>query len=139
MIEDDWLQRDLEPARPVQTLRHVSYDTTLARPFELADGSSMTALEAQWELLDRGRKYAEDRGLACIGGDDVGREVLRRVESMHTGLEADPGSLAGQVAWLAKHPLIHGYSDRPGPAGAATPLAATAFTAPTPHHHTRRD
>src|SRR3546814_6976545 len=92
MIEDDWLQRDLVPARPVQTLRHVSYDTTLARPFELADGSSMTALEAQWELLDRGRKYAEDRGLDCIGGDDVGREVLRRWDSVLTGLEADPGS-----------------------------------------------
>ena len=32
MIEDDWLPRDLLPARPVQTLRHVSYDMTLQRP-----------------------------------------------------------------------------------------------------------
>src|SRR3546814_20016730 len=96
MIEDDWLQRDLEPARPVQTLRHVSYDTTLARPFELADGSSMTALEAQWELLDRGRQYAEDRGLDCIGGDDVGREALRRRASVPPGPEAEPGTLTGK-------------------------------------------
>src|SRR3546814_11531888 len=115
MIEDDWLQRDLVPARPVQTLRHVSYDTTLARPFELADGSSMTALEAQWELLDRGRKYAEDRGLACIGGDDVGREVLRRWESVPTGLEADPGSRPVPVDWLANPPRPDGHPPRPRP------------------------
>src|SRR3546814_15926520 len=74
----------------------------------------MTAVGPQWELLDRGRKYAEDRGLDCIGGDDVGREVLRRWESVLTGLAADPGSLAGQVAWLAKHRLIDGYRERHG-------------------------
>src|SRR3546814_16462915 len=116
MIEDDWLQRDLVPARPVQTLRHVSYDTTLARPFELADGSSMTALEAQWELLDRGRKYAEDRGLDCIGGDEVGRGVLRRWESVPTGLEADPGSPAGPVHRHGNPRLNDGSPLRTGPA-----------------------
>ena len=62
MIEDDWLTRDLLPAKPVQALRHVSYDITLARPIELADGSSITALEAQWELYDRARKFAEEHG-----------------------------------------------------------------------------
>src|SRR5690606_28287501 len=35
MIEDDWLTRDLVPARPVQALRQVSYDLTLSRPIEL--------------------------------------------------------------------------------------------------------
>jgi proteasome accessory factor A len=112
MIEDDWLQRDLVPLRPVQTLRHVSYDLTLSRAFELTDGTSITALEAQWELLDRGRKYAEDRGLECIGGDDVGGEVLRRWEAVLTGLETDPSSVAAQVDWVAKHRLIDGYRER---------------------------
>jgi proteasome accessory factor A len=112
MIEDDWLRRDLLPARPVQALRQVSYDLTLARPIELADGTSMTALEAQWEYLDRGRKYAEDRGLECIGGDEVGRDVLQRWEAVLTALETDPGTLAGQVDWVAKHRLIDGYRTR---------------------------
>ncbi|MDP1819991.1 MAG: depupylase/deamidase Dop [Acidimicrobiales bacterium] len=112
MIEDDWLRRDLLPARPVQALRQVSYDLTLARPIELADGSSMTALEAQWEYLDRARKYAEDRGLACVGGDEVGRDVLQRWEAVLTGLETDPGRLAGQVDWVAKRRLIDGYRTR---------------------------
>ncbi len=112
MIEDDWLRRDLVPARPVQTLRRVSYDLSLAEPFELVDGSSITALEVQWEYLDRARKLAEERGLECIGGDEVGREVLRRWEHVLTGLETDPGSLAGQVDWVAKHRLIDGYRER---------------------------
>jgi proteasome accessory factor A len=114
MIEDDWLRRDLVPARPVQTLRKVSYDLTLAEPIELVDGSTITALEAQWEYLDRARKLAEERGLECIGGDDVGQEVLRRWEQVLTGLETDPGSLAGQVDWVAKHRLIDGYRERHG-------------------------
>jgi proteasome accessory factor PafA2 len=112
MIEDDWLTRDLLPAKPVQALRHVSYDTTLARPIALADGSSITALEAQWELYDRARKFAEEHGLACIGGDDVGNEVLRRWEQVLTGLETDPSTLSGQVDWIAKHRVLDGYRER---------------------------
>jgi len=112
MIEDDWLHRDLVPLKPVQALRHVSYDVTLQRPFELADGGSITALEVQWELLDRARKLAEDRGLECIGGDDVGTEVLERWEAVLTALETDPGRAAGQIDWVAKHRLIDGYRQR---------------------------
>ncbi|MFL6204952.1 MAG: depupylase/deamidase Dop [Acidimicrobiales bacterium] len=114
MIEDDWLTRDLLPARPVQALRQVSYDVSLERPIELADGSSITALEAQWELFDRAKKYAEEHGLDCIGGEDVGREVLARWEAVLTGLETDPMSLSGQVDWIAKHRLLDGYRERHG-------------------------
>jgi proteasome accessory factor A len=114
MIEDDWLRRDLLPARPVQTLRRVSYDLTLAEPIELANGSRMTALEVQWEYLDRARKLAEERGLDCIGGDEVGHEVLRRWETVLTGLETDPSTVADQVDWVAKHRVIDGYRERHG-------------------------
>ena len=114
MIEDDWLTRDLLPARPVQALRQVSYDLTLRQPIELADGSSITALEAQWELFDRAKKFAEEHGLDCIGGDDVGRDVLTRWEAVLTGLETDPMTLAAQVDWIAKHRLIDGYRERHG-------------------------
>jgi proteasome accessory factor PafA2 len=112
MIEDDWLTRDLLPAQPVQALRQVSYDVSLARPIELADGSSITALDAQWELYDRARKFAEEHGLECVGGDEVGQEVLRRWEEVLTGLETDPSTLAGQVDWIAKQRLLDGYRER---------------------------
>jgi len=114
MIEDDWLTRDLVPARPVQALRQVSYDLTLARPIELADGSSITALEAQWELHTRARKFAEERGLDCVGGAEVGEEVLGRWEAVLTALETDPGLLADQLDWVAKHRLLDGYRERHG-------------------------
>src|SRR3984893_10112644 len=107
MIEDDWFakaaDRDLTLALPVQAMRRVSYDLGLTRPIELADGRLMTALELQWEHLDLARKYAEDRGLESVGGEEIGRAILRRWERVLSGLESDPMSLADQVDWVAKY------------------------------------
>jgi proteasome accessory factor PafA2 len=113
MIEDDFLPREFAFASPVGALRRVSYDLTLQRPLALADGTSVTALEVQWELLTRARKYADDVGLECVG-EAVGAEVLRRWEAVLTGLETDPSSLANQLDWVAKHRLIDGYRERHG-------------------------
>ena len=112
MIEDDFLPRDFVFVAPVQTLRRVSYDLTLRRPLELVDGSTVTALEVQWELFDRAKKFSEEHGLETIGGDEVGGEVLRRWEAVLTGLESDPSTLADQIDWIAKHRLIDGYRER---------------------------
>ena len=111
MIEDDVLTRDLTYASPVWALRQVSYDLSLSAALPMADGTSMTALEVQWELYDQARKYADERGVACIG-EASGAEVLDRWEQVLTGLETDPGSLAGQLDWVAKHRLIDGYRQR---------------------------
>ena len=67
MIEDEFLPRDLTLAAPVAALRKVSYDLSLRQPLDLADGTTMTAIEMQWEYLDRAKKYAEEQGLECIG------------------------------------------------------------------------
>jgi len=123
MIEDDWLGpagpaggrgRDLTLVSPVQALRKVSADLTLHQPLELASGQTMTALAIQWELFDLSRKYADDRGLACLGGEEVGQEVLRRWEHVLADLEADPAKLAGQLDWIAKHELLSAYRERHG-------------------------
>jgi proteasome accessory factor A len=112
MIEDDYFgDVDLTLAAPVQSMRKVSYDLTLAKPLELADGRSMTALEMQWELLDLAKKYAEDRGLEAVD-DEVGRDVLDRWESTLSSLEVDPTSLVRQLDWVAKHQLIDAYRSR---------------------------
>jgi proteasome accessory factor A len=116
MIEDDWFtkagDRDFTLASPVQAMRRVSYDLSLTRPIELADGRTMTALEMQWEHLDLARKYAEDRGLESVGGDEIGHDILRRWERVLTGLEADPMSLATQLDWVAKYRVVNGYRER---------------------------
>ena len=113
MIEDDWFgERDFTLEAPVAAMRKVSYDMSLRNPLTLADGSTMTALEMQWEYFDMARKYAEDRGLESIGPS--GPEVLRRWEGVLTGLETDFMSLADQLDWVAKYRLINGYRERHG-------------------------
>jgi proteasome accessory factor A len=123
MIEDDALPRELLFNAPVWALRRVSYDLTLRQPLELVDGTTITALEVQWELFDRARKYAESVGLACVD-DAVGHEVLRRWESVLTALEDDPMALADQLDWVAKYRLVSGYRERHGLAWDDPRLAA---------------
>jgi proteasome accessory factor A len=117
MIEDDWFSRngrDYTLATPVRSMRQVSYDLTLAQTLTLASGRHMTALEIQWEHLELARKYAEDVGLVTVGGDDVGKEILRRWEEVLTGLEADPMGLANRLDWVAKYRMVSGYKERHG-------------------------
>jgi proteasome accessory factor A len=74
----------------------------------------MTALEIQWEHLELARKYAEDVGLVTVGGDEVGKEILRRWEEVLTGLEADPMGLANRLDWVAKYRMVSGFKERHG-------------------------
>ena len=114
MVEDEFLPREFVFVAPVQTLRRVSYDLSLRRPIELADGSTITALEVQWELFDRAKKYGEEFGYECIGGDEIGASVVRYWETVLHGLETDPMTLATQLDWVAKYRLIDGYRERHG-------------------------
>ena len=114
MVEDEFLPKEWRFAAPVAALRQVSRDVTLRRPVELAGGGSATALEVQWEYFDRAKKYADAFGLDCVGGADVGDDLLRRWESVLHGLETDPSTLATQLDWVAKHRLLSGYADRHG-------------------------
>ncbi len=113
MIEDDApMGRDLALATPVQAIHQVSADLSLRRPLELADGSTATALEMQWELFTAARRYAKERDLESIGGETVGNLVLDRWETVLHGLETDPESLADQLDWVAKLRIMQGYQDR---------------------------
>ncbi len=111
MAEDEQLPREFHFQAPVRAMRQVSYDLELGQPLELVDGTTVTALEVQWELLDRARKYAESHGLESVG-EEAGRATLERWEAVLTGLEADPSSLADQVDWVAKRRILDGYRER---------------------------
>jgi proteasome accessory factor A len=118
MIEDGFIDRDFTLTSPVKAIRAVSHDPSLQGTLELAsDGSRMTAVEFQWEFLDRAKKYAEAYGLEYCGGDDVGRDVLRRWEEILTDLETasktgDFTALDGRLDWVTKHRIMQGYVDR---------------------------
>lgn len=111
MIEDDYLAQEFRFAQPVPTMRNISYDTTLTQAHELADGSTVTALEVQWSLFARAKEYASIRGLQAVN-PEVGLEVLSLWESVLSGLESDPLSLADQLDWVAKLRLLEAYRER---------------------------
>jgi proteasome accessory factor A len=95
-------------------MHQVSADLSLSRPLRRADGSSITALEIQWEIFAAARRYAKERGLEVIGDEPVGEMILDRWEAVLHGLETDPGSLVHQLDWVAKRNLIEAYRDRHG-------------------------
>jgi Pup amidohydrolase len=113
MIEDEAVGDDWLLANPVPAIRQVSHDPSLKRTIMLRDGRRATAIEVQWGLLERARKYEQTHGLACVGAD-VGADVLTRWEAVLEGLERDPSSVADSVDWVAKQRLITGYADRHG-------------------------
>ncbi|MBC8364486.1 MAG: proteasome accessory factor PafA2 [Actinobacteria bacterium] len=113
MVDDDFIHREVRFVDPVRALQEVSRDQGLTRALELADGTTATAIELQWDLLEQGRKYVEERGDESIGGP-VAHEVLDRWADVLATLEEDPGSLVGVVDWVTKRHIIDGYRDRHG-------------------------
>ncbi len=113
LVEDQALPREILFAAPVAAMREVSTDLTLGQPLEMADGTSATALDIQWELYAACRSYIESHGTDNVGGD-VAIDVLNRWESVLGSLESDPMVLAEQIDWVAKYRLLNGYRERHG-------------------------
>ena len=113
MIEDDQLGDDLLLADPVSAIRRISHDPTLRRAVTMRDGRRATALEIQWGLLERARKYEQTHGLESVDAE-VGADVLARWDAVLTGLEADPSSVGHWVDWVAKQRLVDGFRERHG-------------------------
>ncbi len=113
MIEDDFdAGHDLTLANPVTAMRAVSRDPDLETLVELASGEKMTAVELQWELFGLARKYAEDRGLACLGEDEDRRDGARPVGARAAG----PRDRAG----VPRRPSSTGWRS----AGSSTPTGS---------------
>ncbi|MFM7062169.1 MAG: depupylase/deamidase Dop [Actinomycetes bacterium] len=113
MVEDDVLDHALRLARPVPAMHAVSRDLGLGQLLELEDGRRMTALDLQWQLLAAARAHAAGGGLDVVGPDVVD-DVLVRWESVLSGLESDPLTLADQLDWVAKYRLFSAYRERHG-------------------------
>ncbi|MFM7718407.1 MAG: depupylase/deamidase Dop [Actinomycetota bacterium] len=108
MIEDAFLP-DLSLETPVAALRRISADPTCHERVALRDGRRLTAIQLQWEYLERAAKYVEQEGAA--EGD---AEVLARWEDVLGRLEDDPSGLHRELDWVAKHRLVEAYRERDG-------------------------
>jgi proteasome accessory factor A len=113
MIEDDQMGDDLVLGNPVAAIRQVSHDPSLRRTIMFRNGRRATALEIQWALLERARKYERSHGLEAVG-ETVGTEALQWWETILQGLESDPGTVADVVDWVAKQRLVDAYAERHG-------------------------
>ena len=107
MIEDGVVFRDLTLENPIRAIREISHDTSCRRIVRLANGRELSALDIQWEYLDRTLRYTRSVGFPP--------EVQRAVEMWEhllTGLEKDPLSLEREVDWVAKYHLIERYKKK---------------------------
>jgi proteasome accessory factor A len=109
MIERDVVFRDLSLENPIRAIREVSHDMTCRRKIKLANGRELSALDIQWEYLDRAMRFARSPGFP----PEV-QTAIDRWEHLLTGLEKDPMTLDREVDWVIKHRLLERYSDRRG-------------------------
>jgi len=111
MIEDDAFEPKLAFRAPVQTLRNVSHDVTLGRALRLYDGSTVTALEVQAQIIESAERYLESHGPEGAGGDDA-YKVLAAWKDVVETLERNPMELADRLDWVAKKKLLDAYRER---------------------------
>lgn len=109
MIERDVVFRDLTLENPIRAIREISHDMTCSRKIKLANGRELSALDIQWEYLDRAMRFARSPGFP----PEVQRAV-DRWEHLLTGLEKDPMTLDKEVDWVMKYRLLERYAESRG-------------------------
>jgi proteasome accessory factor A len=109
MLEDEVVFRDLTLENPIRSIREISHDITCRRKIRLANGRELSALDIQWEYLERVMRYSRTSGFP--------RQVESAVamwEHLLTGLEKDPMTLRRECDWVAKYQLLEDYRAKRG-------------------------
>ena len=123
MLEAKVVFRDLTLDNPIRAIREISHDPTCRRKVRLANGRELSALDIQWEYLDRAMRYARNPGFS----PPVQRAV-EMWEHLLTGLEKDPMTLTREVDWVTKYHLIERYQQKHGLAIGDARLALVDLT-----------
>ncbi len=109
MLEDNVVFRDLSLENPIRAIREISHDVACRRKIRLANGRELSALDIQWEYLDRAIRYSRSPGFPPLV-----QQAVEMWEHLLTGLEKDPMTLEREVDWVAKFRLIDRYRARGG-------------------------
>lgn len=109
MIEHDAVFRDLTLENPIRAIREISHDLTCRKKVRLANGRELSALDIQWEYLDRVHRYARTAGFP----PEV-QGAVDRWEHLLTGIEKDPLSLDREVDWVMKYKILDRYHEQRG-------------------------
>jgi len=101
MIEDDVIFRDITLENPIRAIREIANDPTCLRKVRLQNGRELSALDIQWEYLDRALRYTRNSGFP-----PAVQRAIEMWEYLLTGLEKDPLTLDREVDWVIKYHLL---------------------------------
>jgi proteasome accessory factor A len=107
MLEANVVFRDLSLDNPIRAIREISHDPTCRRKVRLANGRELSALDIQWEYLDRALRYSRSPGFS-----PAVQKAVEMWEHLLTGLEKDPLTLNREVDWVMKYNLIERYQNK---------------------------
>ncbi|QQM21095.1 proteasome accessory factor PafA2 [Rhodococcus sp. P-2] len=109
---------DLQLARPVTAVHHISHDPTLRKTVALADGRELTGLALQRIYLERVSKFLDREAARDPRADDIVAKWAMVLDL----LERDPMECANILDWPAKLRLLEGFRNREGLAWSAPRL-----------------
>ncbi len=110
---------DLQLARPVTAVHHISHDPpTLRKTVALADGRELTGLALQRIYLERVSKFLDRETDRDPRADDIVAKWAMVLDL----LERDPMECANILDWPAKLRLLEGFRNREGLAWSAPRL-----------------
>jgi proteasome accessory factor A len=108
MIEAGVVLPDMTLDNPIRAIRDVSHDITGRGRVRLATGREMSALEIQYEYLNRAKDFTDKNGL-----DPISKRVLETWERALGAIETgNLDKIAREIDWVTKLQLIERYRAR---------------------------
>ena len=108
MIEAGAMMRDLTLDNAIRAIREVSHDMTGRSRVRLANGRELSALDIQYEYLNRAKDFTAKNGL-----DAVSKRVLDMWERALSAIETgNLDMIAREIDWVTKYQLIERYRAR---------------------------
>ncbi len=110
MIEAGAVLPDMTLDNPIRAIREVSHDITGRIRVRLADGRETSALQIQYEYLNRAKDFTDSNGL-----DPSSKRVLETWERALGAIETgNLDKIAREIDWVTKFRLIERYRARHG-------------------------
>jgi proteasome accessory factor A len=105
MAEAGAAMREMTLDNPIRAIREVSHDMTGRSRIRLANGREMSALEIQYEYLNRARDFTSTNGADAVTSRvlDMWQRALGAIESGNLDL------IAREIDWVTKYQLIERY------------------------------
>jgi proteasome accessory factor A len=110
MIEAGAALRDMTLDNSIRAIREVSHDITGRSRIRLANGREVSALDIQYEYLNRAKDFTDANGL-----DATAKRVLEMWERALGAIETgNLDKIAREIDWVTKYQLIERYQAKHG-------------------------